>query len=186
MGVFESSKLIPHTVPDLEPVAEAVVQHFESQGFEVAKEPLLGDGWVVDLAKGNLIKHLLGMKTALKIKIERKGQVTSVRASVGLFKYQALPTAIMILVFYPIAATQIWGLIQQAKLDDEAIDVVASVLQAMSGGAGTPGPAAQCPVCGTPRLTGESVKFCRECGADFAKLDAELAAARAPSGGGKS
>ncbi len=166
MAMFESTKIVPIVLPDLTPVANDTMNHFRKQGYEVAGEPTITGGWDISITKGNLFKTILGMKTALKISIEPSPAMTTVKADVGLFGTQAIPTAIALLVFWPVLIAQMWGLVQQSKLDDEAIDCVEASLKAhaphiegpSSGGEQT----AHCPACGA-RLPLDA-KFCPVCG----------------------
>jgi hypothetical protein len=95
----------------------------------------------------------------------------TVKAGVGVLGQQAIPTAITRFIAWPAAFAQIWGLIQQSKLDEEALDVAAQSLAAHSSGAAGPtvaGPEGApegsfCTACGKP-LT-PAAKFCPECGA---------------------
>lgn len=167
MSVFESSRTIPLVAPDLEPIAQDVMGHFRQAGFEVQGEQTLARGWLISVHKGGTFKAVLGMKTALNIQIDRVGNCTVVKAGVGIFGRQALPTVIMYFFLWPVLLTQIWGLVQQAHLDDEALNQVEASL-ARHGGSPSSGAAVgvaggYCTECGAS-LAGAK-KFCTECGA---------------------
>ncbi|MDQ3706377.1 MAG: zinc ribbon domain-containing protein, partial [Chloroflexota bacterium] len=66
-------------------------------------------------------KAVLGMKTSLNIEIDPAIDGTLIRAKVGIWGEQAVPTMIMLFVAWPVLLTQIWGMAQQANLDDEAL-----------------------------------------------------------------
>jgi hypothetical protein len=70
------------------------------------------------------------MKTALNIKIEPEANGTKVEAGVGIFEQQAIPTAITLLVFWPVIIAQVWNMAQEAKLDEEALGVAEESLKA--------------------------------------------------------
>jgi hypothetical protein len=167
MGIFKASKEFGITVADLGPVAEAVMQHFREHGYEVSGERTILQGWDISLHKGNAFKAVLGLQSALKIQIETAGTITQVRVGIGIFGQQAIPTAISMLVFWPVLVTQILGLVSQARLDQEAMDVVEQELErcatgmsrAMAGGAYHP----FCTACGG-HLSAE-MRFCPKCGA---------------------
>ncbi len=167
MGVFEVSKEFNITVPDLDPVAETVMQHFRGQGYDVSGERTIFQGWDISLHKGNIFKAVLGMKSALKIQIETAGAVTRAHVGIGIFGQQALPTAISMLVFWPVLVTQVWGLVTQARLDQEAIEVVERALRAQAGEvevqSGLLPLTGFCQACGAPLSV--DTKFCTECGA---------------------
>jgi hypothetical protein len=166
MGIFKASKEFEITVPDLGPVAEAVMQHFREHGYEVSGERTLLQGWDISLHKGNAFHAVLGLQSALKIQIETAGTITQVRVGIGIFGQQAIPTAISMLVFWPVLVTQMWGLVTQARLDQEAMDVVeqelkrhaAEISPATAGGAQH----SFCTVCGGHLSAG--MRFCPQCG----------------------
>jgi hypothetical protein len=163
MGVFKSSKTFDTTVPDLAPVAHAVMDHFRGKGFEVAGHRTILQGWDIDIHKGGAFQAVVGLKTALKIRIETAGASTKVEAGVGIFGQEAIPTAISMIVFWPVLVTQIWGIVQQSKLDEEALEAVAKALQAPDGGAAMAKAPRFCHECRAGlAATG---KFCSECGA---------------------
>ena len=72
------------------------------------------------------------MKTALNIKIEPQSNGTRIEAGVGIFGQQAIPTAITLLVFWPVLVAQVWNMAQEAKLDEEALGVVEESLKSHS------------------------------------------------------
>jgi len=130
MGTFNSSKTFPYSVEDLAPVAKDVMDHFEAQDFEVAETDIPTGGVQVSIRKGGTFKAIIGMKTALNIKIEPEANGTKVEAGVGIFEQQAIPTAITLLVFWPVIIAQVWNMAQEAKLDEEALGVAEESLKA--------------------------------------------------------
>jgi hypothetical protein len=48
-------------------------------------------------------------------------QYCRVETGVGIFGQQAIPTAVTLLVFWPVLVAQVWNMAQEAKLDEEAI-----------------------------------------------------------------
>ena len=125
---FVSSRTFPIVVSDLTPVGEEVMDHFRQQAYEVAGSRKAEGGWHISISKGGTFKSIVGLKTALNIDISPAPGGTYVSAGVGIFEMQAIPTVITILVFWPIVFAQIWGLVQQEELDDEALRVVENSL----------------------------------------------------------
>jgi hypothetical protein len=176
MGTFSSSRTFPIAVDDLAPVARDVMGHFEEQDYEVTGESTVSGGWYVSIRKGDAFKAVLGMKTALNIEIESTIMGTMARASIGIFGQQFIPTVISMLIFWPVIITQIWGMAQSAKLDEEALATVERSLMAHStakvdaSGGGSPVPATEkvvhCTNCGAQ--VQPSAKFCSECGSKIA------------------
>jgi len=132
MGTFNSTKTFPYFVEDIAPVAQDVMHHFEGQDFEVTETNLPMGGAQVSIRKGGTFKAIIGMKTALNIKIEPVANGTTVDAGVGIFGQQAIPTAITLLVFWPVLVAQVWNMAQESNLDDEALRVAEESLKAHS------------------------------------------------------
>jgi hypothetical protein len=132
MGTFNSSKTVPYVVGDLAPVAQEVMDHFEQQDYEVTVTPISMGGVQVSIRRGGTFKAIIGMKTALNIKIEPVANGTTIEAGVGIFGQQAIPTAITLLVFWPVILAQVWNMAQEAKLDEEALRVAEQSLKAHS------------------------------------------------------
>jgi hypothetical protein len=78
------------------------------------------------------LKAIIGMKTALNIKIEPVANGTTVDAGVGIFGQQAIPTAITLLVFWPVIIAQVWNMAHESKLDEEALGVAEESLKSHS------------------------------------------------------
>jgi hypothetical protein len=130
---FETARTVPLVAPDLTPVGEDVLHHFRSQEFEVSGSRLGGGGWHISIHKGDWFKAILGLKTALNIRIEPAAEGTRISAGIGIFELQALPTVITLFVFTPVVFGQIWGILQQQKLDDEAVRYVEDRLAHRAG-----------------------------------------------------
>ena len=141
MGTFNSTKTVPYVVDDLAPVVQELRRYFESQDFETTETQLPAGGMQVSIRRGGTFKAIIGMKTALNIKIEPVEGGTQVDAGVGIFSQQAIPTMITALVFWPVIISQVWNMAQEAKLDEEAIGVAEESLKAHS--LGEPSPIAQ-------------------------------------------
>lgn len=159
MGVFKSEKYIPIRSENLALAADDLMQHFRHQGFDVTGQETLTGGWDVSIHKGGLFKAVLGMKTALKVSVEPCPNGTLVKAGIGIFGQQVVPTVIMWYLFWPVMLTQLWGLVQQAKLDDEAISVVERSLSTRGTTEPTQGHTSVTPG------SRDAARFCTECGA---------------------
>jgi hypothetical protein len=188
MSMFKSERLIPVTAPDLGPVAAELAEHFRQRSYEVECLQVADGAWQVGITRGGMFKAAVGLKSALKIEIERQPFGTMVRAGTGIFGKQAVPTAITMLVAWPVLLTQAWGLVQQAGLDGEAIRVVELSLTrgeragatpdaAPAAGAGatepdghdsraaTAGPASPAAFCtGCGSTLDADARFCASCG----------------------
>ncbi len=160
MSIFQAEKTFTVSCADLAPVGRAVMEHFRGQGFEVTGEQGITQSWHISLTKGNLFQAVLGMKTALNITIDPTAAGIHAKAGIGIFGQQAIPTVISMFFFWPVLIPQIWGLVQQHKLDEEAMTVIEQALQthtAITSPSGT-----FCTECGKPMPA--QAKFCPECG----------------------
>lgn len=139
MGTF-NTKTILNANPSLIPVmAERICQEFAADGYEIKRENLISGGVDISVAKGNLFKAALGMKTALKITLVPSNDGVLFEAGVGIFGQQVVPTMIMWFFAWPVIITQIWGLVQQSKLDDKALAAAQSVIFESSNRGNTTG-----------------------------------------------
>jgi hypothetical protein len=132
MGTFNSSRTVPYQVEDFAPVAQDVMRHFEQQDYEVTQTHIPTGGVQVSIRKGGTFKAIIGLKSALNIKIEPVANGTRVEAGVGIFGQQAIPTAITLLVFWPVLVAQVWNMAQEARLDEEALRVAEESLKSHS------------------------------------------------------
>ena len=109
------------------------------------------------------------MKTALKVTLKPQSDSILFEAGVGIFGQQVIPTMIMLFVTWPVLLTQIWGLVQQSKLDDKALAIAEQVISegasssaSASSFSSSTGTHKFCTNCGTK--TDGTSKFCPECG----------------------
>lgn len=173
MGVFNTKATLDAS-PELIPaMADRICHVFEAEGYEVNRENLVSGGADISVAKGNLFKAALGMKTALKITLIPLDNMVSFDAGVGIFGQQVVPTIIMWFFAWPVLITQIWGMVQQAKLDDKALaaanDVIAENRRgnfynttSSTASASASAASAFCTVCGARIAPG--ARFCSSCG----------------------
>lgn len=169
MGMFETSKFVPVSTVELPAVAGEAIEHFRAKGFEIKEEHTITGGYNISLSKGNLFKSVLGMKTALNIEIDPAANGTKIKAGIGIFGQQAVPSIITAFIAWPVLLAQIWGMVQQSKLDDESVRVIEESLyrhassrtQEYSANK-TSNAAAFCTECGAK--LDPTMKFCPECG----------------------
>src|SRR5574344_764752 len=129
MGTFKSEKTFFADQSLMSGIADAVENEFRKDNFEVQSVELGSGGYDISVAKGNVFKAVLGMKSALKITIEPIPHGIHVIASVGIFGQQAIPSAITFFIAWPVLVTQIWGMVQQSQLDDKAINIARIVVK---------------------------------------------------------
>lgn len=166
MGAF-SKKTFLQGNPSLIPaIADRLTQSFAAEGYKTKRDNLVSGGEEVFVTKGGFFKEILGMRTALKITLIPQNELISFEAGIGIFGQQFIPTVITWLVAWPVMITQIWGLVQQAKLDDMALEIANSVIDENSGACFPYEPTETnkkfCTNCGTCVAT--SAKFCPNCG----------------------
>lgn len=166
MATFNTKKML-NASPALIPViADQLVKEFQADGYDVVSESLVSGGADVSISKGGIFKSVIGMKTALKISLVPQNGVIKFEAGVGIFGKQIIPTLVMWYVAWPVMLTQVWGLIQQSKLDDKALEIAEKVItesgQPMIESNTTSAGHKFCTSCGTKNT--ESANFCCGCG----------------------
>lgn len=131
--MFKSSRLFYDVSKYTDTVAANVMKKLRQQGFEVDGIKMPSGDWDISIKKGNLFKAVLGLQTALKITISNTPPHVCVKAGVGIFGQQAIPTVLTLCVWWPFAITQIWGLIKQYKLDSTVLDTIYNEYCSVSG-----------------------------------------------------
>lgn len=131
--MFNSSRLFYNVATYTDTVATNVMAKLHYEGYEVDGIKLPSGDWDISIKKGNLFKAVLGMQSALKIRISNTSPHACAKASVGIFGQQAIPTVLTVCVWWPFAITQIWGLIKQYKLDETVLDTIYNEYCRVSG-----------------------------------------------------
>ncbi len=155
-------KVAPNRIPDM---ARTLEVELRKEGYDTRNDLLLGGDEIVSVTKGGLFKAVVGMKTALKVELRADNGNVLAKTSVGIWGHQIVPTVIMLLWFWPVLITQIWGLVQQSRLDTHVMEILARAASAEPGAVDIPceeaTPARFCSECGKP-INGN---FCANCGA---------------------
>lgn len=141
MATFRTEKKIDVQLDQegLRAVAADVADHFERQEYDVDSSPLEDkDGWLVSITRGGFFRTVLGQKTALNVSIWPAADGTNLDADIGLFSSQAVPTLITVFIFWPIILGQIWGMVKESEIDDEAVEVAEQSIRAHAKKPGVP------------------------------------------------
>lgn len=166
MGAFSTKTLLQGNPSLIPAIADRLTQSFAAEGYQTKRDNLVSGGEEVFVTKGGFFKEILGMRTALKITLIPQNGLILFEAGIGIFGQQFIPTVITWLVAWPVMLTQIWGLVQQAQLDDKALEIANSVIDENSGSYVPYEPTETnnkfCTNCGTRVAT--SAKFCPNCG----------------------
>lgn len=165
MATFSTKKILYGSTSLIPTIANRIQEEFQRDGYEVAMDALSSGGYDISITKGGLFKAVLGMKTALKVTLLPQGSSIHFEAGVGIWGQQAIPTVISMLFFWPVLLTQIWGMVEQSKLDDKALEIAEGVVYMNSNtGAASASSAGSkfCTRCGTQNA--ESANFCSGCG----------------------
>ncbi len=129
MAIFSTEKVLNGNPSLIPTIADRIVNEFQMQGFTAKSDSYAGGVYDISLTKGNVFKAVLGMKSALKVTLTPNGNNIHIKAGVGIFGQQAIPTAITMFAFWPVLIPQIWGMVQQSKLDDKAIAIAEQVIR---------------------------------------------------------
>ncbi|MCH5175204.1 MAG: zinc ribbon domain-containing protein [Prevotellaceae bacterium] len=162
MGAYSKKKILVAHPSQINAIAEAIQSGFVSDGFEVNIDTLMSGGKDISITKGNLFKAVLGMRSALKVTLMPQTDRVLFDANVGIYGQQAIPTIISMLFFWPVLITQIWGLIEQASLDDCALALAEQAIATDSAASQRTGSQEFCTSCGVK--VDEASKFCSNCG----------------------
>ena len=167
---YEKTETFQANPAVLPQVVKYVKDTLEIEGYTVSNSELANGSIEMSVTKGGVFKTIAGLKTALKVSLRPvppgdKAFVATVK--VGLFETQGVPTAISMLVFWPLIITQIVGYVNNTKLDTRIMGLIKAGVESLAV------PQAQadiqsfvntgkfCPNCGKP----VSGNFCSECGA---------------------
>lgn len=165
MATFNTKKILYGSSALITEIANRIQEQFIYEGYEVKTDSLSSGGYDISITKGGIFKAVLGMKTALKITLIPQGNNVLFEAGVGIWGHQAIPTIISMLFFWPVLITQIWGMVEQAKLDDKALELAMEVVNSKQNisASAVNNDKKFCTQCGAQNTV--SSKFCSECGA---------------------
>lgn len=152
MATFSTKKILYGSTSLIPTIANRIQEEFQNDGYEVSMDALSSGGYDISITKGGVFKAVLGMKTALKVTLLPQGNNIHFEAGVGIWGQQAIPTVISMLFFWPVLITQIWGMVEQSKLDDKALEIAQDVIL-QSSHIGT-----------VPSVTNRGGNFCTNCG----------------------
>mgnify|MGYP005946685763 CR=1 FL=1 len=85
MGLFKTNKLLDASPSMIPQISEAIETEFRKDGYEVTAQKLMYGGKEISITKGGLFKAILGLKTALKIKLVPQEGRIAFGAGVGIF-----------------------------------------------------------------------------------------------------
>lgn len=166
MATFSTKKILYGSPTLIPTIANRIQKEFQNDGYEVVMYALSSGGYDISITKGNVFKAVLGMKTALKVTLFPQDNNINFEAGVGIWGQQAIPTVISMLFFWPVLITQIWGMVEQAKLDDKALAIAEEVVKTSTSSSSSmvnQDFGKFCTSCGAQ--VSLMSKFCQECGA---------------------
>ena len=167
MATFSTKKILYGSTFLIPTIANRIQEEFHNNGYEVFMDALSSGGYDISITRGGVFKAVLGMKTALKVTLLPQGNNIHFEAGVGIWGQQVIPTVISMLFFWPVLITQIWGMVEQSKLDDKALEIAQDVIcmnnHVGSSLTGTSAGGKFCTSCGAS--VSEQAKSCSECGA---------------------
>lgn len=159
MATFNTKKILYGSTSLIPTIANRIQEEFQNDGYEVTADTLSSGGYDISITKGGVFKAVLGMKTALKVTLLPQGSNIHFEAGVGIWGQQAIPTVISMLFFWPVLITQIWGMVQQSKLDDKALEIAQDTIMMNKGTVSISIGSKFCPYCGTENPA--DANFCK-------------------------
>ena len=167
MATFSTKKILYGSTSLIPNIANRIQEEFQNDGYEVSMDALSSGGYDISITKGGVFKAVLGMKTALKVTLLPQGNNIHFEAGIGIWGQQAIPTVISMFFFWPVLITQIWGMVEQSKLDDKALEIAQDVIcrnnHVGSSHSDNNVGGKFCTKCGAS--VPAEAKFCPECGA---------------------
>lgn len=168
MATFRTRKILYNASPLIQSIAKGIQDGFLEEGFDAKTDILSNGAYIISITKGGVFKAVLGMKTALKVTLHSQVNDIYFEASVGIWERQTVPTIISVFVFWPVLITQIWGMIEQSKLDEKALSIALEIIcmnnpdTTDSTDSSTFGDSIFCTNCGTKNP--KDANFCCGCG----------------------
>lgn len=164
MATFNTKKILLGSASLIPAIATRIQEEFQKDDYEVAMDALSSGGYDISITKGGVFKAVLGMKTALKVTLLPQDGNINFEAGIGIWGQQVIPTIISMFVLWPVLITQIWGMVQQAKLDDKALMIAQDVILQINQNCGSRNSSVSqfCTRCGAQNI--ESARFCCSCG----------------------
>jgi len=132
MGTFSTSKHYTAGKEFIPLACRGIKKNFESNGFEYSVKSESYNKTIVAVTKGNLVKQAVGLKQGLEISFSHSDGSVLVEAKGTVLKDQAIASAITLLYTPVVLIPQIIGMINQAKLDEKALDVVDGIYRDFS------------------------------------------------------
>lgn len=130
MGIFKTNKLLYGNPDFINTIATAIESKFRADGYDVCVEDTYDNGKSIDISKGGIFKRVLGMRTALKVSLSPCDGNIWFKTDVGIFGNQVIPTILVASGMWLILLPQIWGLVHQARLDDQALEIAERIVYA--------------------------------------------------------
>lgn len=129
MGVFNTKAFFIGDKRLIPTIADRICKEFKEDGYEGYRDNLDDGSIDISIAKGDFFKSVLGMDTALKIRLIPGDNAISFDAGIGIFGKQSVPTAISMFFVWPLILTHLWGWVKQSKLDDKALSIAHSIIR---------------------------------------------------------
>ena len=163
MAFFSTNKILYGAQPLISTIATHIKEVFQNDGYEVKVDELSSGAYDISISKGGIFKAILGMKTALKVSLTPRSNDVYFEAGVGIWGHQVIPTIISSIF------TQITGLVEQAKLDEKALQIAEEVIRVNAScviaDSETSSGNKFCTSCGSKNSS--SAKFCSACGKEI-------------------
>ena len=136
-GTFYSEKIFNSSPTHISGVVAELKSYYTTHGYEYNENPSDKGGVIIKVTKGGDFRRLLGLQSALEITLEPTSDNTiSFKAGIGFWEQQGLATAISALLAsttFITLVTQAWGVIHQAHLDDQALEIAERRLKELEG-----------------------------------------------------
>lgn len=155
MSIYSKTRLFTIPSSHIHNMAEAVSNRFSMEGYEIQTTDMLNGGREVSITRGGMFRTVLGLRSSLNVTLTPQQGGIFFDAHVGIFGQTIIPMLIAYFITWPVILPQIWGMVQSASLDDQALEAAEQFAQTVNSSIMHQ---VFCPHCGKPAHEGAA--FC--------------------------
>lgn len=128
-NIFKSEKQLIVDKAAVSNIMSALKEYFLQDGYDYMEEEQENEAVLISVTKGGMFHKILGMQSALKILLTPSGDGILFHAGIGFWEQQKAATIVNLFITWVVVATQVWGIVQQAHLDDKALEIAERAVQ---------------------------------------------------------
>lgn len=121
-NIFKSEKQFAVDKTAMPNIVDGLKDYFLQNGYDY-KEEQEGESYLISVTKGGMFQKVLGLQSALKISLTPIDNHILFQAGIGFWEQQKAATIVNLFISWVVVTTQLWGIVQQAHLDDKALEI---------------------------------------------------------------